>query len=105
MSRSRQKTIAFGKSKAGKSNRNSFKYFKRTEKGRKNHWRHKFQTLQDYIDYVSHDFYLALYGGDMFDRKRKQDYIDFLQQENNGIETRELIEKFAKILYNKDRSK
>lgn len=104
MSRSRQKTIAFGKSKASKSNRNSFKYFKRPEKGRKNHWRHKFQTLQDYIDYVANDFYLALFGGDMFDRKRKQDYDNFIK-ENGGIETEELCIKFAKILYNKDRSK
>jgi hypothetical protein len=113
VSRSYSKNISFGKSKSGKSNRGSRNWLvKRNELGkvsRKTHWLSKMQNFEQFVSYVRNHCMadeslpnLTHYSHDKFDRKNWKDYEAFL---DGRQETKELIEEFAKILYNKHRSK
>lgn len=109
MSRSFKKIIAWGRSKASRQNRNSMKYKESPKErdyngdyiGRKNHYRAKYQTLEDYIEYVRCHFNTLTNWNDMYDRRRLEEYLIWL---NGREETEDLIREFATILYKKDKS-
>lgn len=113
MSRSYSKNITFGKSKSGKANRGSRNWLsKRNELGkvsRKTHWLSRMQNFEQFVFYVRNHCMadeslsnVSPYLDNKFDRKNWKDYKAFL---DGRQETKELIEEFAKILYNKYRSK
>lgn len=110
MGKSWKKTISFGKSDNGVSSRckktwGDYQAEKARRDGkpiRRQHRRHTYQTLEDYISYVKNHFKMNSSFNDMYDRKRFEDYQKFL---DGREETNELIEEFALKLYNKDRSK
>ena len=110
MGKSWKKTIAFGKSDNGCSNRcrktwgdwAAKKALKDGKPIRKQHHRHVLQTYEDYCVYVKNHMNVNMPCNDMYDRSRFESYKKFL---NGREETQELIEEFAKRLYNKDKSK
>ena len=110
MSRSFKKTISFGKSDNGGGNRckktwGDYAAEKARKDGmpiKKQHHRHDYQTLQDYIEYVKNHFNIDTYYNDAYDRHRFNLYNEFLAGRQ---ETQELIVEFATMLFNKDRSK
>lgn len=110
MSRSKQKIIAFGKSKAGNCNRSkntrtdylNKRLRKKNLKLIKQHHRYKLQTLEDFKNYVRNNCNINEICNDMYDRRNYKLWLDFL--DNKQI-SEELITQFALILFNKYRSK
>lgn len=104
MSRSYQRTISWGKSKAGVTSRKGYREPLRKDNGkpcRKNHYRAFLQTYEDYIEYVRRHFYSDTKWTDMFDRRRWSEYQKWL---GDREETEDLIREYANILFKKDRS-
>lgn len=110
MGKSFKKVIAFGKStRGGQARHNKTWGDWLAEKARKEnkpiirqHHRHFLQTYEDYVDYVLNHMFIETPYNDMYDRRRYENYKKFL---NGREETQSLIEEFAKMLFNKDRSK
>ena len=105
MSRSYQKTIAFGKSKRGAQMRNKTRDDYAAEKAldedmpiHKQHFRYELQTLQDFINYVENSCNINDGCNDMYDRRN----YELLKQALAEGRSRE---SFAKSLYKKYRAK
>lgn len=104
MSRSYKKVLAWGKSKASKMTRKGMGKPLRNDEGKieaKNHFRAKYQNLNDYIEYVKKHFNIDSQFNDMYDRRHYEQYNKWL---NGREETEDLIKEYANILYKKDRS-
>ncbi|MGN0728088.1 hypothetical protein [Treponema sp.] len=110
MSRSYQKTIAWGKSNNGGCTRHNKTWGDYTaEKAKKEgvpvirqHHRHNLQTLEDYIKYVENDCNTHTGTDDMYDRRNLEELRKWINE--NGDCAASLIE-FARNLYNKHRTK
>lgn len=104
LSRSFKKNLAWGKAKASKMTRKGMCEPLRTDAGKvtyKNHFRAKYQTFEDYVDYVKKHFNIDSQFNDMYDRRHFDEYKKWL---NGREETEELIKEYANMLFKKDRS-
>ena len=111
MSRTVKKTIAFGRSTKGGSNRTKktwtdFANEKAQKAGKpihKQHHRHNLQTLEDYIAWVESGFHI--YNDSSHPSYCSQELKKYEGWLNGRKETPALIREYAKILFNKDKSK
>ncbi|MBQ3634392.1 MAG: hypothetical protein II951_02115 [Bacteroidales bacterium] len=110
MSRSFKRTIAFGKSTRGGQSRHTKtwddyvaeKAIKADRPVCPQHYRHKLQSLEDYVAFVTDHCRVNSRLSSTYDRRRFACFLAFLY---GRPESPELIRAYALKLFNKDRSK